>query len=116
MEKPNPEAIKWITAEQPLFEYVLKLLMPDNPVSRSIESLPKDFPEGDIDALMMLAMDQWPDVSKQNFERNLNMYIDFDYLTNGKGYSKNEAYGVLANEYGLTEDTIKRQVQKFLPS
>ena len=118
MEKPypNPEAVKWATREQPLHVYLIKLVTPDNPIWRAMESLPKDFPKADIEALEMLALDQWPNINQQNLMRNLYICLDFDYLTNGKDYTKSKAYGELANKYDLTEDTIKRQVQIFLPS
>jgi len=107
--KPYPEAIEWLGKEP--VECYLDLLS-EHPIQVALDDLGEDHPAHG--ALMKTITSSFRTMTMRRTRRNeLFMYIDFRWLTEGKRYSENKAWTILAEKYPMDKLSIRRSVLNF---
>ena len=78
----------------------------------ALDDLEEDHPAHST--LMKILPSSFRARTKRRTRKNeLFMYMDFRWLTEGKGYSEHKAWTILAEKYPMDKSSIRRAVFKF---
>jgi hypothetical protein len=107
--KPFPEAIEWL-GKEPVERYLD--LLRAHPAQQAIDEPGKDHPAHG--GLMKILTSSFRTITMRRTRKNeLFMYIDFRWLTEGKGYSEHKTWTILAEKYPMDKLSIRRAVFNF---
>ena len=113
MEKPKPskEARKWLRERADTGDDYVDPVRQGLEMFTSIKSklTDEEWEWAELDKKMekILNPTEWTDIKKKREVQHLYIYVDYLWMTESEGYTKNRAYEELSNKYTLDESTIK---------
>ena len=107
--EPFPEAIEWL-GKEPVERYLD--LLRAHPAQQAIDEPGEDHPAHG--GLMKILTSSFRTITMRRTRQNeLFMYIDFRWLTEGKGHSEHKTWTILAEKYSMDKTSIRRAVYNF---
>jgi hypothetical protein len=104
-----PEAIEWL-GKEPVERYLD--LLSEHLAQQAIDEPSEDYPTQG--GLIKILTSTFRTITMRRTRKNeLFMYIDFRWLTEGKGYSEHKTRTILAEKYSMDKPSIRRAVYNF---